>query len=444
MNLDPDKLNANCACISLDHAALTRELDAVTGDAGFGARLAASHPTLLSNLPLYLRPEHIASMAGIIRAIEDVAKLPVYEASALAGAPAIAQFKPGAIGVFMGYDFHLGADGPKLIEINTNAGGAVLNALLARAQMACCAAASPMLATPPVDGGPEAAFVASFRAEWQRQRPHATPLKTIAIVDDAPATQFLYPEFVLCKSLLEAHGITTLILAPSQLTYTGTRLEAGGRGAGGQAIDLVYNRLTDFSLEQPANAPLRAAYLANHVVLTPNPWAHAVFADKRNLTRLTNPELLHIWGVDADTIATLISGIPKTFAVTAGNANDLWSRRNKLFFKPASGFASKAAYRGDKVTKRVWETIAAGGYIAQDLVQPGTRTIDIDGTRQALKADIRNYTYDGTVQLIAARLYQGQTTNFRTPGGGFAPVLPATFGPTLACCLPGTEGVACL
>jgi hypothetical protein len=26
------------------------------------------------------------------------------------------------------------------------------------------------------------------------------------------------------------------------------------------------------------------------------------------------------------------------------------------------------------------------------------------------------------VQWIAARLYQGQTTNFRTPGGGFAPV----------------------
>ena len=26
------------------------------------------------------------------------------------------------------------------------------------------------------------------------------------------------------------------------------------------------------------------------------------------------------------------------------------------------------------------------------------------------------------VQLMAARLYQGQTTNFRTEGGGFAPI----------------------
>jgi hypothetical protein len=29
------------------------------------------------------------------------------------------------------------------------------------------------------------------------------------------------------------------------------------------------------------------------------------------------------------------------------------------------------------------------------------------------------------VQLVCARLYQGQTTNFRTPGGGFAPVYQA-------------------
>lgn len=39
-----------------------------------------------------------------------------------------------------------------------------------------------------------------------------------------------------------------------------------------------------------------------------------------------------------------------------------------------------------------------------------------------LKFDLRNYIYNGAVQWVGARLYQGQTTNFRTPGGGFAPV----------------------
>ena len=36
---------------------------------------------------------------------------------------------------------------------------------------------------------------------------------------------------------------------------------------------------------------------------------------------------------------------------------------------------------------------------------------------------MRAYTYAGQVQLLAARTYQGQTTNFRTPGGGFCPVV---------------------
>jgi hypothetical protein len=36
---------------------------------------------------------------------------------------------------------------------------------------------------------------------------------------------------------------------------------------------------------------------------------------------------------------------------------------------------------------------------------------------------VRNYCVGDATWLRAARLYRGQTTNFRTPGGGFAPVL---------------------
>ena len=61
-------------------------------------------------------------------------------------------------------------------------------------------------------------------------------------------------------------------------------------------------------------------------------------------------------------------------------------------------------------------------YVAQDIVPPSARSISIDGGLQSLKVDLRNYAYEGSVQLVAARLYQGQTTNFRTPGGGFASV----------------------
>jgi hypothetical protein len=48
--------------------------------------------------------------------------------------------------------------------------------------------------------------------------------------------------------------------------------------------------------------------------------------------------------------------------------------------------------------------------------------IKLDGTAARRKTDVRLFTYDGEILLIAARLYEGQVTNFRTPGGGFAPV----------------------
>lgn len=76
---------------------------------------------------------------------------------------------------------------------------------------------------------------------------------------------------------------------------------------------------------------------------------------------------------------------------------------------------------GDKVTQRVWQEITAGGYVAQALVAPGQRSVEA-GSDKPLKFDLRQYAYDGLVQWTAARVYQGQTTNFRTPGGGFAPV----------------------
>jgi hypothetical protein len=148
-----------------------------------------------------------------------------------------------------------------------------------------------------------------------------------------------------------------------------------------------------------------------------------MFADKRNLVRLTDAETLERWGVDEKLSAIVRDGIPKTVLLSPDRADELWAMRNKLFFKPAAGFGGRAAYRGDKITRRVWQSILEGGYVAQDLVPPSGRTVMVDGRREVMKLDIRNYTYDGKVQLVAARLYQGQTTNFRTAGGGFAPVV---------------------
>ena len=90
-------------------------------------------------------------------------------------------------------------------------------------------------------------------------------------------------------------------------------------------------------------------------------------------------------------------GIP---GVTPENADSFWTTRKQWFFKPEAGFGSKATYSGDKVTKRVFEEIAQGGFIAQAVVPPSERTLRVDGVEQRLKLDLRNFVYRDGVQLV--------------------------------------------
>ena len=413
--LVPADLNQSCFCITIDQAKLGRALATASGNPGLSGQMATTHPHLFSHVPVFLPVTALEAMQNTVAAIEAVAQIPAFREAVMAWAPDIARPDPGPAGALMGYDFHLGDDGPKLIEVNTNAGGAFLNALLARAQSVCCAE----LVHRPVDGltlGFEAHVLAMFREEWQRQRGDA-PLRRIAIIDDAPEAQYLYPEFVLAQQMLIGAGIDAVICDPGALEARDTGLFFGGL-----EIDLVYNRLVDFTLAEPGHAALHRAYIDGAVVLTPNPHNHAALAHKRNLTLLSDPVALAGLGVAPSLIARL-SGIPQTRMVTPQNADELWSSRRQLFFKPVSGHGGKAVYRGDKLTKSVWADILATDYVAQIIAAPGQRMIRLDGVPTLRKVDVRLYTYAARPLLLAARIYQGQTTNFRTPGGGFAPVL---------------------
>lgn len=409
------RLNRKCFCITLDRTALRAALDREAGEPGFCEALMASRPHLFSNVPVFLAASALDEMQEIVVAIEATAKLPAYRETVLAWAPEIAQRDFGPVGALMGYDFHLDDQGPKLIEVNTNAGGAFLNALLARAQKACCSEVDGALIGGRDDHF-ETSVIAMFENEWRRQRGAGSP-RTIAIVDDQPGEQYLYPEFVLARQLLLKHGVDAMIGDASGLKYDGGRLRLGG-----QEIDLVYNRLVDFTLDRPEHAALRGAYQDGAVVLTPNPHSHALFASKRNLTLLSDPAALEALGLPPE-MRSRLAGVPRTTLVTPDNSDAAWQSRKDMFFKPLSGHGSKAVYRGDKVTKGVWAEISRGDYVAQAFAAPGQRMIEIDGTPAPRKMDVRLYTYDGRMLLAAARLYQGQTTNFRTPGGGFAPVL---------------------
>jgi len=409
------RLNRECGCRVMDLAALRRQVDAAVESAGSAGSLVDTHPHLFSDVPVFLDPAHVAEMRGVVAAIERVAQSPAYQQLTLAAAPAIARQPRSAGNAFLGFDFHVGADGPRLIEINTNAGGAFANLAALDARSACCEPAENFLAASPTARLLEEAIVAMFRREWQLERPVAGP-RTIAIVDENPAGQYLYPEFALASQLLKRHGIETFIVDPGQLDLAedGVRFE-------GRPVDLIYNRLTDFYLQESRNQVIRDAWERNLCVVTPNPRAYALYADKRNLALLSDTRALQDIGVDAPTRDLLARSVPTTRAV-AGAAEHWWNDRKEWFFKPWRGFGSRGTYRGDKLTRRVFGEIIAGEYVAQKLAPPGERTlVGAEGIR-TFKVDVRCYAYAGTVQLMAARLYQGQTTNFRTAGGGFAPV----------------------
>ena len=429
-----DALNRACFCVSLDQDAVARALDSELGQPGLSAMVRERCPYLFAAQPVFIAATQLQRMAQVMQAIESVVALPAYLEQVLVTAPAIARLgHNGPIGAFFGYDFHLNQGRLGLIEINTNAGGAMLNAVLARAQRACCTAMEAMEPSVASVKAFEQHIIDMFHKEWHLAG-RTRPLASIAIVDESPEAQYLYPEFLLFKQLFERHGLSAVIASPTSLEFRN-----GVLWYGDLAIDLVYNRLTDFYLEQATSAALREAYLQQAVVLTPHPRAHALYADKRRLVLFSDAAQLQGLGVPQATQQVLLAHVPHTEVVNAADEQRLWSARRSLFFKPVAGFGSRAAYRGDKLTRRVWQDILAGDYVAQAIVAPGERQVDKHDAEKTLKFDLRAYAYDGAVQWVAARMYQGQTTNFRTPGGGFAPVYSTGDASGRTCHLPGDE-----
>ncbi len=401
-------LNSRCDCAVLDAGSVLGALAARTpASSGFGQGI---HESLFSPYALFVDRASLDAMDDVAAAVFGVARNTRYIEHALRSAAGSARRDPGSVGGILGLDFHLTVDGPRLIEINTNPGGLLLNAMALDA-VRSCAPSTWTTWTTAAEARKDAVSAWLLDLQLQLGRMPAR----LAIVDVAPEEQFLYPEFELYAAAFREQGVDCVIRAPGHLALDATGLhDALG------PIDAVYNRLTDFSLQHPANAALAQAYLLGKVALSPHPRAHALFADKRNLVVLGDSRLLVEWGMDATASRVLAQAIPRTTLLEPANRDALWARRNQLFFKPAGGYGSRGSYRGDKLTRRVWDEMQAEPYVAQALTPPGVRILHDE---QAFKADVRCFASESGVLLFAARLYQGQTTNMRTPGGGFATVL---------------------
>ncbi len=311
-------------------------------------------------------------------------------------AAALGLHDPGNKGIMMSYDFHLDETGTlKLIEINTNAAFLGLGYHMYLAQQ-------------------KSLPVADFKIEkirdciLQELSLFGKPLKnpSVVITDENPPEQRLFVEFLVYQELFKSWGWSTEIRDCRQALSE-------------PRPDFIYNRYTDFYFENPLSNDLKKSFLTKSVCFSPHPYEYFLLADKERLTdwSLGFLDTLPDFASQTKTIRKhLLSSRP----ITPENKDLIWSERKKLFFKPMQEHGSKGSFKGGNISRTAFENLILKRTVAQEYVVAPEVERPMPEGPQKFKYDLRFYAYQGELQLVLARLYQGQTTNLRTPGGGFA------------------------
>lgn len=369
------------------------------------------HPytEVISSQPAFLPRRSFRQMAQLVRILYRLSRNPAYRARLWPKLPEIAQFDPGHDALMMGYDFHQTAAGPRLIEVNTNAGGWLPALLACYGETVLNPAKLPPRA--------RARLLDPFREElraWNGDRPRQPT--ALAIIDDEPNAQFLYGEMAYCRQLLaEAWKVPVILVDAAELT-------AGTEGIrhGGDKIELIYNRHCDFYLEDPALVGLRAAYRTGTVCLSPNPFAYGLLADKRRLTLWSDGEALAELGLAGEERRLLTELVPLSRLLADLDRQSLWREKKNWVFKPVNRFGSQGVLLGAKLTRGRFDLLDPQETLVQRYIPPS-----LTGGEEfpEMKTDFRLYAYRDRVLGVTARLYRGQVTNLRTVGGGFAPVI---------------------
>jgi len=361
----------------------------------------------LSSAIVELPVSALRRMVGVIRALDRLSRNPAYREQIYAEVPEVARFNPGHDAVMMCYDFHLDGEMPRLIEVNTNAGGGMVASL----------AHDPAL---PVG---HRSLPAKLRERLLRtfsdeikQYSAGAKLKPerIVIIDKDPAGQYLYPEMVAFADLFRGWRVPTEIVEPQRL-----QAAADGVSLDGQPVDLIYNRHCDFYLESDEMAGLRQAYLTHKVCLTPNPHMYGLLADKRRMILWCDQQQRASWHLSGNDERLLEQTVPETSLLALLDPQQLWSDRKQFVFKPVDSFGSRGVLVGEKISRNRFDQLPAETTLVQVMVSPSMTEVAGHGP---MKTDLRLYAYRNRVLGVTARLYRGQVTNMRTPGGGFARV----------------------
>jgi len=296
---------------------------------------------------------------------------------------------PSQPSILMGYDFHLTDDGPKLIEINNNAGGLFQHGVwLPQPEWSVWSSSLP------------ARLLAMFPAQW----------RTIAIVDEDVTTQPMYPEMQAFAQLLESDGRKVFVLTPDALLA-----DEAGLSYQGVHIDAIYNRHTDFYLAHATMQPIRAAFEVGEVALNPYPRSYALIGDKSRLADLWEEGLLES-AVSDEVVAQIRAVVPRTVRMAEQSAEQWWAQRRQWVFKPAARHGGKGVMRGSDISRKRFAQLDFADMVAQQMVPPS----QVELGDASFKVDFRLYMYGEQPIALAGRVWQGAVTNFRHPASGWA------------------------
>lgn len=307
---------------------------------------------------------------------------------------------PGNKSIMMSYDFHVDENqNLKLIEINTNAAFLILGHQLYQMRKQAL----------PVSDFSLQEIANDIQTELRLQGKIPSSNLKISIIDDKPEEQRLFVEFLAYNELFKSLGWDSRIQDYKDLFQD-------------FHPDFIYNRYTDFFLTEPSSATLKEKFLSREVCLSPNPYEYLLLADKQRLIDWVQPGFLESHGIHGEDLSLLKTILPQSYDLCSENAEEIWAQRKKLFFKPKNAYGSKQSFRGSSISRKAFEELLKDETIAQEFVPAPEQNFETPSGPQNFKFDLRCYAYQGRLQLIIARLYQGQVTNLRTPYGGFGTV----------------------
>jgi len=345
--------------------------------------------SLASDTPVSIPRSAFETMLQFSRMVFQLKDNPVYLEALAKSLPQTARITTAWPSVLMGFDFHLTDEGPKLIEINNNAGGLYIgdNRWLPQPDIS------------ELHGSLEQRLIDMFNDDWM----------TIAIMDEDVTGQFMYPEMQAYADLLRRHGRQAMIVNPDDL-----RSSDNGLLCDGIHIDAIYNRHTDFYLQGEDVAHIRQAYEKGQVVVNPHPRSYALIGDKTRMVDWWRDGLLERC-IDPEAAARIRTVTPETRRLTDMDMDRAWADRKQWVFKPAARHGGKGVLLGKGMSRKRFNLLDVQDTIMQRLVPPSE--VEIEGDR--MKLDIRLYMHGETLIALAGRVWLGQVTNFRQPGSGW-------------------------